>query len=135
MLFLFSQKPCCGGSDEECEGRDRGGEAEGGEKGDWEGQDALHGGGGCWGASCDEEGEERDEDSEEIRDVDGIAQKDADGNNGEGLPVGDAVGERIGLIEAAEACGGLPDERAAKEAPGKEPDEVERPVEVGREFV
>ena len=45
-----------------------------------------------------------DEDREEIGDMRGVAQKDADGDDGEGLPVGDLVGlEGVVLDLATEA--------------------------------
>ena len=43
-------------------------------------------------AKClDEEERDGDEDGEEVGDVDGVAQDDADDDDGEGLPVGDLV--------------------------------------------
>ena len=52
----------------------------------------------------DEEDKESDEDGEEVGNVDAVAQEDADGDDGEGLPVGDPVDDRVGLVEAPEAA-------------------------------
>ena len=82
-----------------------------------------------------EQGDECDEDGEEVWNVDGVAQENADDDDGEGLPVGDAVCYGVGVVEAAEADGCLAEEDDAEERPGEEPDQVEAPVEVAGELV
>ena len=68
--------------------------------------------------------------------MDGFAEGEAYGDDGEGLPEESLIfEERVGFGVTQKGTPGLQEESAAEERPGKEPDEVKAPEEGAGEFV